>query len=65
MEHPLHRLPRGVHPRWASCENLDATPGAAISAGANFLVVGRPITQAPDPAAACAVILAEMAAAEK
>lgn len=40
-----------------------ATPGAAVRAGADFLVVGRPITEAPDPAAAAAAILAEMAAA--
>lgn len=37
-----------------------ATPAAAIRAGADFLVVGRPITEAADPAAAAAAILAEM-----
>lgn len=37
-----------------------ATPRAAIEAGADYLVVGRPITQAPDPGAACAAILADM-----
>ena len=37
-----------------------ATPANAISAGADFLVVGRPVTQAKDPAAACREILAEM-----
>ena len=41
-----------------------ATPAAAISAGANYLVVGRPITAAPDPAAAAQQIIAEMQAAE-
>ena len=40
-----------------------ATPGAAIAAGAHYLVVGRPITQAPDPLAALAAINAEIAAA--
>ena len=40
-----------------------ATPAAAIRAGASMLVVGRPITQAPDPAAAFASILQEIAQA--
>lgn len=35
-----------------------ATPAAAIAAGADLLVVGRPITQAPDPVAAAAEIAA-------
>lgn len=33
------------------------TPRAAIDAGANYLVVGRPVTRAPDPNAALARIL--------
>ena len=40
-----------------------ATPAAAIAAGASYLVVGRPVTQAPDPQAALAAINAEIAAA--
>ncbi len=39
-----------------------ATPRAAVEAGADYLVVGRPITGAPDPARAAAAILAEMRA---
>jgi orotidine-5'-phosphate decarboxylase len=35
-----------------------ATPAAALAAGADYLVVGRPITQAPDPTAAARAILA-------
>jgi orotidine-5'-phosphate decarboxylase len=37
-----------------------ATPEAAIAAGASYLVVGRPITGAPDPLAAAYGIIAEM-----
>jgi orotidine-5'-phosphate decarboxylase len=37
-----------------------ATPRAATEAGADYLVVGRPITAAADPAAAAAAVLAEM-----
>jgi len=37
-----------------------ATPAAAIAAGASYLVVGRPITGAPDPLAAAHEISAEM-----
>jgi len=37
-----------------------ATPAAAIAAGASYLVVGRPITGAPDPLAAANQILHEM-----
>ena len=39
-----------------------ATPAVAVRAGADYLVVGRPITEAADPAAAAAAILAELAA---
>ena len=37
-----------------------ATPAAALGDGADYLVVGRPITQAPDPAAAAASIVADL-----
>jgi len=40
-----------------------ATPADALRSGASYLVVGRPITQAPDPAAAAEAILKEMAEA--
>ena len=42
-----------------------ATPGAAIRAGASYLVVGRPVTQAADPLAALAAINAEIDAARR
>lgn len=38
-----------------------ATPAQAIAAGASKLVIGRPITQAHDPAEAATAILAEIA----
>lgn len=38
-----------------------ATPAAAVQAGADYLVIGRPITAAPDPVAAARAILAELA----
>lgn len=39
------------------------TPAQAVENGADYLVVGRPITQASDPLAAAQAILAEMRAA--
>jgi len=39
------------------------TPTAAIAAGADYLVVGRPILEAADPKAAAEAIVAEIAAA--
>jgi orotidine-5'-phosphate decarboxylase len=40
-----------------------ATPAEAIHAGADLLVVGRPIMGAPDPAAAARAVIAEIASA--
>jgi orotidine-5'-phosphate decarboxylase len=37
------------------------TPREAVAAGADWIVVGRPITGAPDPGAAAAAIAAELA----
>lgn len=36
------------------------TPAAAVAAGSDFLVVGRPVTKADDPAGAARAILREM-----
>jgi orotidine-5'-phosphate decarboxylase len=40
-----------------------ATPAAAREAGADYVVVGRPIIQAPDPGAAARAIVAELSGA--
>ncbi len=60
-----HLVTPGVRP--AGAEQGDqqrvSTPADAIRGGASQLVVGRPITQAADPADACMSILQEIAAA--
>lgn len=55
----------GIRPADAAADDQAriATPGAAVAAGSTYLVIGRPITRAPDPAAALASIDAEIAAA--
>ena len=40
------------------------TPAAAVTAGADYLVIGRPVTQSPDRRAAVEAILGEIAAGE-
>jgi orotidine-5'-phosphate decarboxylase len=55
----------GVRPAGAGVDDhrRSATPAAAIANGADYLVVGRPITGAADPRASAARIIAEMAGA--
>jgi len=45
-------------------QNRIATPGDAVRAGADYLVIGRPITAAPDPGAALDAILDEIDSAQ-
>ena len=55
----------GVRPRGADTQDQAraVTPRSAIEAGADYLVVGRPITGAADPRAAAEAIVAEIDAA--
>ena len=53
--------PAAVAPR-ADDQVRIATPRRAFDAGADYLVVGRPVSAAKDPAAAAATIVAELAA---
>ena len=55
----------GVRPagRETGDQKRTTSPAEAIAAGADYLVVGRPITRAPDPRAAAEAIVAEIAAA--
>jgi orotidine-5'-phosphate decarboxylase len=52
----------GVRPEGAAAQDQArvATPEAALAAGADLLVIGRPITGAPDPGAAAAGIAAAL-----
>ena len=55
----------GIRPAGAAAgdQKRIATPAQAVADGADYLVVGRPVTQAPDPRAAAEAIVAEIAAA--
>jgi orotidine-5'-phosphate decarboxylase len=57
----------GVRPASAATNDQSriATPGDAVRAGADYLVVGRPITAAADPRVAAREIAAEIAGAER
>jgi orotidine-5'-phosphate decarboxylase len=52
----------GIRPSWAVTADQArvATPREALEAGADYLVIGRPITRADDPQAALEAILDEM-----
>jgi len=53
----------GIRPSWAASNDQKRImgPGDAVTQGADFLVVGRPITGAPDPRAAARSIAQEIA----
>lgn len=54
----------GVRPPGSTQDDQQrvASPAAAVAAGADWLVIGRPITRAPDPAVAVAGIVASLVA---
>ena len=53
----------GVRPAWAAADDQKrfTTPREALERGADYLVIGRPITADPDPRAAVERVLEEMA----
>jgi orotidine-5'-phosphate decarboxylase len=55
----------GIRPAGSAADEQKriATPAAAIAAGSDYLVVGRPIIAAPDPKAAAEAIVAEISQA--
>jgi orotidine-5'-phosphate decarboxylase len=57
----------GIRPAGADLadQKRAATPAAALQAGADVLVIGRPVTAAPDPDAALSSILSEIESASR
>jgi orotidine-5'-phosphate decarboxylase len=52
----------GVRPSWSEAgdQKRFTTPADAIKLGADYLVIGRPITASPDPKAAFSRIASEL-----
>jgi len=63
--HQMHLVTPGIRPAGTAVgdQKRIMTPGRAIAAGADYLVVGRPVIEAPDPKAAAEAIVAEIAQA--
>jgi orotidine-5'-phosphate decarboxylase len=63
--HRMVLVTPGIRPAGADAgdQKRIMTPASAIAAGADYLVVGRPIVAAADPKAAAQAIVAEIAAA--
>jgi orotidine-5'-phosphate decarboxylase len=58
----LRSMVPGVRPVGSALDDQArvVTPGDAIARGADWIVVGRPVTRAADPAAAAAALAAEV-----
>ena len=65
--HGMTLVTPGIRPAGADSgdQKRIMTPAAAVAAGADYLVVGRPILEAPDPTAAARAIVAEIADAAR
>src|ERR1700712_4617386 len=65
--HRMNLVTPGIRPAGAATgdQKRIMTPARAITAGADYLVVGRPILEAPDPKAAADAVVAEIAQAVK
>src|SRR3954464_3023518 len=65
--HRMNLVTPGIRPAGAASgdQKRIMTPARAIATGADYLVVGRPILEAPDPKAAADAIVAEIAQAAK
>lgn len=55
----------GIRPAWAAAgdQKRIMTPADAVAAGADYIVIGRPITAASDPAGAAERVVEELSAA--
>ncbi len=62
LGHEMTLVTPGVRPAWAAADDQKrfTTPGEALKSGADYLVIGRPITAHADPPAAVERLLAEI-----